>query len=364
MKVSTIAGIPSKSGFQNGEGKIAQFNGPGGVVVDKKGNLFVTDTKNHVIRKISYSGVVSTFAGSPKIQGLKDGIGSDAKFNTPWGITMDDCGEFYVTDTVNNAIRKISADSTVKTIVSPNVDGRGNKFQYPKGICWFAGELFVVDDFHHCIKKISKDGEVSIIVGNDSWDIQFGSRLSFPKGITVDSKGQLYIADFGNFLIKKVSTEGIITIAGEYQKGGHMDGCGTEANFCYPHGVAVDDQFNVYISDSDNHSLRKITADGVVTTLAGNPELCGNEDGFGRNATFQDPRLIAIDELGIYVTDFVAHTVRMLHFPHKWTSNNHYRFPKEFREQVICMMMLFRRKNCILSNLPKEILFLVIRYCS
>ncbi len=242
---TTLAGSPGDPGSSDGTGNAAQFDNPTGVAVDNAGNLYVTDWYNCTVRKISPTGVVSTLAGSPGSVGSSDGTGSAARFNYPYGVAVDGAGNVYVADFYNSTIRKITSSGVVSTLA---------------GLAGIAG---------------SADG-----IGSDA-------RLHYPYGMAVDSSGNVYVGDEGNNTIRKITPGGAVsTLAGSAGLAGSADGAGSAARFDHPLGVAVDSSGNVYVADLYNSTIRKITAAGVVSTLAGVAGNSGYADGAGSDARF------------------------------------------------------------------------------
>jgi hypothetical protein len=317
VTVSTLAG--STSGYTDGTGTSAQFFYPSGVAVDGAGNVYVADQGNNRIRKITASGVVSTLAGS-STSGYTDGTGASAKFSSPSGVAVDGAGNVYVADRYNHRIRKITESGVVSTLAgsgtSGNTDGTGTsaKFFYPSGVAVDgAGNVYVADQNNHSIRKITASGVVSTLAGSAQGYTDgtgTSAKFDFPMGVAVDGDGNVYVADYGNNRIRKITALGVVsTLAGGTS--GYTDGTGASAKFDYPRGVAVDGAGNVYVADQYNHRIRKITASGVVSTLAGSTS--GNTDGTGTSAQFYHPRGVAVDGAGnVYVADYGNHRIRKI----------------------------------------------------
>ncbi len=316
--VSTVAGSGT-FGFANGTGSAAKFYQPTGVAADGAGNLYVADAENHLIRKINSAGEVTTLAGSTS--GFVDGTGSAAKFNSPRGIAVDVSGNVYVADGLNHSIRKITAAGQVTTLAGDGtsgfVDGNGDnaKFYFPKAIAVDAtGNLYVADDINHRIRKVTPGGTVTTFAGSTSgYADGIGVAASFksPRGICIDAAGNVYVADTGNHKIRKISSNGTVTtLAGSTL--GFGDGDGSNARFSSPAGVEVDVSGNVYVADDENERIRKITPSGTVTSIAGD-FVSGFTNGIGTAAKFNSPTDVAIDAAGnIYVADRHNHAVRKL----------------------------------------------------
>lgn len=313
------------SGTSQGDGsvfgEVSLFNNPFGVATDLNGNVYVADSGNHTIRKISSDGVVTTLAGSN--QGFANGTGNTAQFNNPRGITTDSNGNIYVADTGNHRIRKITPTGVVTTFAGSNqgyIDGIGTTAQFsdPSGIAFdSSGNLFVVDATIHNIRKITPDGVVNTFAGGFSSGSSDGitteARFNYPTGIAIDAANNIYLADTNNHRIRKITPTGIVTtFAGFIQ--GNSDGSGTSAQFNEPTGVVLDANGNVYVADKGNHKIRKITSTGIVTTFAGR-STNGNVDGnnLGTEAYFFNPTGVAKDVNGnIYVADMSNSWIRKI----------------------------------------------------
>jgi streptogramin lyase len=325
--VTTLAGTAGAYGSADGTGSAARFQYPSGVAVDGSGNVYVADTYNNTIRKITPAGVVTTLAGTAGSNGSADGTGSAARFYRPYGVTVDGNGNVYVADTLNYTIRKITPAGAVTTLAGTagsngGADGTGSaaRFNNPQGVAVDgSGNVYVADTVTHTIRKITPAGVVTTLAGTAGW---YGSadgtgsaaRFASPSGVAVDASGNVYVADSYNSTIRKITPAGVVTtLAGTAGAYGSADGTGSAARFDYPSGVAVDGSGNVYVTDSNNNTIRKITPAGAVTTLAGTAGAYGSADGTGSAARFQYPSGVAVDASGnVYVADTYNHTIRKI----------------------------------------------------
>jgi len=324
--VSTLAGTVGSAGSADGTGAAARFNSPQGLAVDRAGDVFVADTGNHTVRKITPAGEVTTLAGSPGAEGGVDGTGASARFRQPATVAVDGTGNVLVADSGNNAIRKITADGVVTTLAGTmrslgSADGAGAaaRFYWPiQATVDSSGNLFVADSGNHTIRKITPAGEVSTLAGsaghpgstNGTGD---AARFNDPRGVGVDGAGNLYVADAGNSTIRKITPAGAVaTFAGTAGYAGSRDGTSASA-FDRPCAVAVDGVGNVFVADMDSNTIRKITPAGVVSTLAGLAFEAGRDDGSGSAARFDRPGGLALDGTGnLYVADTGSGTIRKI----------------------------------------------------
>ena len=325
---TTLAGI-SSVGSADGTGSSARFNRPGAITMDSSGNLFVADTVNHLIRKINFAGVVTTVAGQPGTAGSADGTGSAARFNRPYGITVDSIGNLYVTDTSNSTIRKIISAGVVTTIAgtagaSDSLDGNGSaaRFNRPSGITVdSSGTLYVADTGNNLIRKISPSGVVTTVAGapgtyQSTDGAGSAARFNSPSGIVVDPAGNLYVGE--STMIRKITPSGdVTTLAGIASPVGSADGFGyadgTESNarFSGVSGITRDLAGNLYSADASNSTIRKITLAGVVTTVAGQVGQLGFANGNGNQARFFQPLGVVADPTGnLYVADTGNNIIR------------------------------------------------------
>ena len=323
--VTTLAGSPTLSGTNNGVGSAAMFNAPNGVAVDRSNNVYVADTSNHTIRKITPAGDVSTMAGLAGVSGTNNGTGSAARFYNPFGLTVDTNGNVYVADTYNHTIRKITPAGGVTNLAGlPTVSGTNNgtgsaaKFNYPTGVTVDnSGNVYVADYLNDTIRKVSPTGIVTNMAGAagiSGYTNGTGSAARFnqPSGVAVDGSGNIFIADYLNNLIRKMTPLAAVTdYAGVGGGLGTNDGVGRAARFNYPAGVAVDTNHNLYVADLANDTIRKITPAGVVATLAGLAGTSGTANGTGSSARFYQPFGVAVDTNGnVFVADTYNHTIR------------------------------------------------------
>jgi sugar lactone lactonase YvrE len=322
--VTTIAGFAPSWNNADGTGSAARFASPAGVAADSFGNIYVADSWNHTIRKINSSGSVTTFAGLAANSGSADGTGNAARFNRPFGVTVDKVGNVYVANLEDNTVRKITTDGVVSTLAgSPynwgHADGTGSSasFAGPQSVaCDRSGNVFVADTYNNIIRKITSTGKVTTLAGlagnyGSSDGTGSTARFAGPTGVACDKSGNVYVADSGNYTIRKITPAGsVTTLAGSTGTSGHIDGTGSAAQFSNPHDVATDKFGNVYVADSLDNTIRKITAAGRVTTLAGLGT--GSMDGIGDQASFFSPMGITVDSAGrIYVADYGNNTIRV-----------------------------------------------------
>lgn len=306
--MTTLAGS-GYAGAINGTGTAAWFNNPTGIAVDSSGNVYVADFNNNIIRKITSGGVVTTLAGSAGVTGYADGTGPAASFNQPWGVAVDSSGNVYVTDSGNQLIREISPGGMVTTFAQV--------YNLPFGIAVdSSGNVYVSESNGDAINKITPGGVVSTLAGQigvagSANGTGTAASFSSPAGVAVDSSGNVYVADSGNNLIRKISPGGVVTTLAGSGAWGSANGTGTAASFGGPGGVVVDSCGNVYVADTGNQLIRKISPGGVVTTLAGSAGVPGSTNGTGTTASFYEPIGIAVDSSEtIYVADTYNNLIR------------------------------------------------------
>lgn len=339
----TIAGTPASSGSVDGTNGMAQFSAPAGIAIGTNGNVYVVDNGESDVRQVVHMGtnwVVTTIAGSSTNPGFGDGTNNNAQFGDPSGIAADGLGNFFVTDTLYNNIRRVSHVGTnwVVTTIAGNANQAGDadgtngdaQFSTPYGIAVDSGgNLYVADSFNNIIRRIVPVGTnwvVTTIAGTYDPNNAFGSSIdgtnqaaqfSTPTALTVDVSGNLFVADGGSGLIRKVTAVGtnwvVTTINGS--TGTAEDGTNGTIKLSAPfYGICVDTNDNLYVADTFNYLIRKVSPVGtnwVSTTLAGMSSVPGVTDGTGTNAAFGSPWGIAVDTAGyLYVSDLSNHDIR------------------------------------------------------
>lgn len=334
--VSTVAGAPDSVGgyfipdFADGPANVAKFGFPAAVAVAPDGTLYVADYGANRVRKVAPDGTVSTIAGNGYV-GFDDGKGADAKFAGPAGVAVSQSGTLYVADFGNHLIRAVAPDGTVTTFTgSPRLDQSGAPIgdyqDGPRGTARFNGpanlylgpdgSLYVADANNNRIRKVASDGSVSTVAGDGEMGSQDGSadkaRFNLPGGLAVAPNGTIFVADSYNNSIRRISTDGAVSTFAGVSVTGSNDGPGNQARLFYPEAIAFDASGNLIIADSQNYKIRKLSPDGTVSTIAGDGTP-GYADGDAATAEFALPTGVALDALGnIYVADRLNNMIRKI----------------------------------------------------
>lgn len=311
--INTIAGTGTNGfGGDGGDPTKAQLNLPTGVAVDSSGNLYIADSLNARVREMAGS-AINTIAGNGGLSYSGDGgPGTKAQLNSPQAVATDGAGNLYIADTANNVVRKVASGGTISTILGNGTAGSGNsQLNGPQGVAAdSAGNVYVSDTQNARVLKIS-GGAVTTVAG--SGKPGFGgdgssatsAQLNTPVGLAVDSAGNLYIADFGNNRIRKVTPGNTIsTVAGTAQGFGGDGGLATAAQLNAPQGVALDKAGNLYITDTLNNRLR-VVSNGIISTVAGTGTAgLAGDGGPATSAQLVSPAGIAVDGAGnIFISD-------------------------------------------------------------
>jgi streptogramin lyase len=292
--VSTWAGKAGVSGSGGSTVDDARFNSPQGVAIGPDDLLYVTDTGNHTLRRISKAGFVATLAGQAGTPGSSDGV--SALFNKPLGIAVNSNGDIFVADSQNRIIRKYVAGGVTTLAGSAGSAGSADgtagaaRFNEPTGLALDpSGNLLVGDSQNHTIRKVSPAGVVTTWAGRAAQyghvnDVGAAARFESPWGLAADTSGNIYVADWGNASVRKVTSTGNVS--------SFPVGFGG-----LPHGVAIDASGNLLVTDPFSCVIRHITPAGVASIIAGQDDDCRVVDGNGTNARLVDPRGITLDAL-------------------------------------------------------------------
>jgi sugar lactone lactonase YvrE len=324
VSVSTLAASDT-AGYADGTGSAAKFGGDPTVVVagtrlagltlDGSGNVYVADSLNSRIRKVTTAGVVTTYAGSGAF-GSVDGTAATASFSTPAAMVFDTAGNMYVTDTQAHNVRKIATDGTVSTFagsgIYSSVDGTGIQasFRAPSGIVIdSAGNLYVGDAEAHVIRKITSAGVVTTFAGTTNVAGSAdgtGTSASFndPAGLAIDASGNLFVADAKNNKIRKITPAGVVTTYAGTGVAGSTDATtATAATFNVPVNLSIDSDGFLYVADTNSKLIRKISPSGKVSTVAGGGAGTDTAD-TGAAASFVGPTSVVFDKSKtLYVAD-------------------------------------------------------------
>lgn len=342
--ISTIAGN-GNAGYSGdgGQATAAALNDPRGIVTDPAGNVYFCDRENHVVRKVDTSGKITTVAGTGVAGYNGDNIsGTQARLNTPWRVTIDPAGNLYIADAGNDRIRKLAPTGIITTVAgngAPGYSGDGGpatgaSLRIPEQAeLDVFGNLYIADTGNNVVRKVDTTGTITTIAGtgfgagignatgNGAYSGDGGpatkAELNLPVSIALDPAGNVWISDQVNNIIREVNTSGIInTVAGSYNRLGYSGdgGLAVQASFYYPAGIARDAAGNIYIADSGNNVLRVLLTDGTVRTVAGNGKAGASGDGGpATSAELNSLRQVAVGTFGeVYLADSFNNKIRKL----------------------------------------------------
>ncbi len=334
--INSIAGTTAGFSGDGGAAVAAKVDHPRGAVIDRDGNVYITDEANSRLRKITPTGIISTIAGTGSYGFSGDGGAATAAQLDPYSVAVDSSLNIYIADKGNNRIRKINTSGIISTIAGTGASYWGTtsggdggpataaRLKNPEGIVVDNyGNLIISDYYHQHIRMITPSGIITSIAGSDTNGGYSGdggaatsALIGNPSGIAVDRYNNIYFADHGNARIRKISTSGIIsTVAGTGSPTYSGDGgAATSATLNHPTGVAVDTNGNIYITDFNNNRIRKINTSGIINTIAGTGSSgLGGDGGPATAARFSFPYSIFVDPPGnVYITDCFNSRVRMI----------------------------------------------------
>ena len=340
--ISTFAGTGygagTGSGDYTGDGgfaNAARLNNCSGVAFDGAGNVYIADRDNHVIRKVSFLGIITTYAGNGTAGYSGDNSAATAaKLNQPYGVAVDATGNVYIADYSNNRVRKVNTSGKITTCAGTGVPGySGNggpataaELNNPQGIAVDQySNVYVTEAANHVVRKIAASGSITTVAGNGTFGYSgnggnaIAAQLDGPAGITVDVYGNIYIADYYNNVVRKVDTNGIINdFAGNTLVGNTGDGgIATNAKLHSPSGVSIFGHGDVYISDQGNNIVRKVDGSGIITRFAGTTTNgYMGDNGSATAAELSSPKGLAVDGLGrVYIADYDNNVIRLVSYP-------------------------------------------------
>jgi sugar lactone lactonase YvrE len=330
--ISTFAGYGTRGfGGDGASATSASLNEPSGVAVDAAGNLYIADTYNHRIRKVASDGTIRTVAGTGTAGFSGDGGPAvSAQLNLPYGMAIDAAGNLYIADSENCRIRKLTPDGIIRTVAGSGTAGFNGdgyiatsaQLRYPHGVAVdAAGNLFIADGANNRVRKVTPDGIIRTVAGTGSYGFSgdggpaVSALLYYPAGLVIDAAGNLLIADASNNRIRKLTPDGIInTVAGNGSNGFGGDGSiATSAQLYFPASVALDAAGNLYIADEINNCIRKVASNGIISTVAGNGSYGFSGDGgLATSAMLWNPSSVAIDAIGnLLIADPGNNRIRM-----------------------------------------------------
>ncbi len=315
-EVVTIAGGLG-AGFIDSTGENAKFNRPNGIAISRQGSVFIADFGNNAIRRVGVGGEVTTIAGGKTTSVFQNGLAPLAAFLNPRGLVFDTDGNLYIADFGNNLIRQIDGNLEVSTLAGSGLKKYAEgtaltaAFEEVRDVAYFAGHIFAVDRYR--VRRISRTGSVVTWAGGAESGLWDGTgaqaRFGTLSAITIDNSGNIYVVDADNSAIRYIT---------QLQKVGTLAGAditppdGSNAFLQNPVGIAVDSEGNCWVTDVGDYTIKKITPRGVITQVAGSLKQ-GQVDGAALLAQFQQPSGIGVSSDGrVYITDIATHSLRCL----------------------------------------------------
>jgi len=325
--ITTVAGGDWGYAGDGGAATNAELAFPNGVAANAAGNLFIADSDNDRIREVNTNGVITTVVGNGTQGFSGNGIeATSTGLSNPDSVAANTTGDLFIADSGNNVIREVGTNGIVTTVAGNGTIGYAGdggtatdaELSYPVGVVVDArGDLFIVDANNSVIREVGTNGIITTVAGNGTigyagdGGAATNAQLNYPNGVAVDARGDLFIADANNSVIREVNSNGIITTVAGNGIGGYSgdDGAATNAQLSYPHSVAMDASGNLFIADTFNSVIREVNSNGIITTVAGNGDW--GFAGAATNAQLSYPNGVAVDTAGnLFITDNGNNVIR------------------------------------------------------
>ncbi len=318
FRLSFFAGNGYAGTATEGTATSSLLNGPNGVAVDASGNVYIADSGNNRIEKVTPQGTLSVFAGTGTSGTPTEGTATNSKLNSPGGVAVDSSGNVYIADSGNNRIEKVTPQGRLSFFAGTGTAGAptagtatSSNLNFPRGVVVDSfGNVFIADYFNYRVEKVTPQGTLSFFAGTGTSGTPTAgpatSSKLIPSGVAVDSFGNVYIADSGNNRIDKVTPSGTLSIiAGTGTAGAPTAGPATSSNLKGPRGVAVDSFGNVFIADFNNQRIEKVTPQGTLSFFAGTGVLGAPTEGTATSSNLDRPSGVAVDSFGnVYIADY------------------------------------------------------------
>ena len=307
--ISRVAGIGAWGRPTPGPALSSKMDDPNAIAVDASGNVYIADGGNNEVEKVTPGGTLSIIAGTGTSGLPTAGPATSSELNGPDGVAVDSSGNVYIADTGNNVVEKVTPGGTLSIIAGTTSN---SVIFYPEGVAVdSSGNVYIADTGNNVVEKVTPGGTLSTIAGTGasgapSAGSAVTSKLSRPQDVSVDSSGNVYIADTGNNVVEKVTSGGTLSIiAGTGASGVPTPGTATAQKLNAPGGVALDSSGSVYIADTSNNLIEKVTPQGMLSIVAGNGSQGSSTTGLAADSPFGYPVGVAVDASGaIYVADW------------------------------------------------------------
>jgi sugar lactone lactonase YvrE len=305
----------------------ADLANPQGVAVDAAGNLYIADNLNHVVEKVTPLGALSVVAGTGTYGAPTPGPATTSDLDDPSGVAVDAAGNLYIADNFNHVVEKVTPSGALSVVAGTGTYGAptpgpatSSDLGNPGGVAVdAAGDLFIADNFNHVVEKVTPSGALSVVAGTGSFGAPkpgpaTGSDLGTPAGVAVDGAGDLYISDWGDFVVEKVTPSGTLSVVvGTGNSGEPIPGPATSSHLDDPWGVAVDAAGNLYVADYFNHVVERVTPSGTLGVIAGTGSQGAVTPGPATSSDLGEASGVAVDDFGdLYICDYLDDVVSVV----------------------------------------------------